>query len=116
MLIISLLDLDIEIVGPVFEVVDINGDVIHVVGELLTALGFDVLLVRGDDFVGEEVVLLFGDLLQDHLLFVTYEFVVLLLLFFEVDGVETVNGPHFLDCADLTHLVDVLEPSFVAHG
>lgn len=116
MIIVALLDLHIEIIRPVFEVVDISGNVIDVMSELLTAFRFDILLIRRNDLILEKVVLFFGSLLKDDLFFVTDEFVVFDFLLLEVDGVETLDCAHLLYGADFAHLVDILESAFVAHA
>ena len=114
-LVVPLLYLNVEVVGPVFEVRRIRGNVVEVVRELGAALRFDVLLVSGDDLVGEEVVEFFGGLLQHDLLFVTDEFVVFHFLLLEVHGVEGFDWAHFFNRADFAHLVHIFEPAFVAH-
>lgn len=116
MLIVSLLDLNIERITPVLEIIGICGDIIDIIAEPLTALRLYILLVRCNDIIVKEIVLFFGLFLQDHLLLVSYKFIVVDFLLLEVNRVETFNGTHLLDRAYLTHLVNKLEPALIPHS
>lgn len=115
MFVVSLLDLDVEVVRPVLVVVDISWDAIDIIVELLIAFRFYILFVGCNDRIGEKIVLFFGWLLEYHFLLISDKFIVIHFLLLEVDRVETVNDSHLLNRADLPHLVHVLEPAFIAH-
>lgn len=101
-IIISLFYLLIECFGPVVIVVNVIADFIYVPFEQNMAFRLDVFFVVIDNFVCEEVLLFFGRLFQNNLLFVADKFCVLLLLILEVGRVEAFNLTHFLNSTDFS--------------
>ena len=115
MLVVPLFDLNIQVVWPVFEVVDVSGDLIIIVFKFLITFWLHIFFVGRNYVIVEEIVLFFRNLFQYHLFFVSNELIVIGLLLFEVDRVETFDCAHLLYRADLSHLVYILEPTFVSH-
>ena len=108
------LDLVVERLRPILIVIDICGDAVVLLQELVVAIALDVYLVAVDDGV-EEVVLGVRLLLEDHLLLVADELVVVLLGVLLVVGVQVGDGHQFLEAVDLAELVYELEPGLVTH-
>jgi hypothetical protein len=113
-LIVALLNLLIQRLGPLLKILDIIGDGSVIVVELGVTVRLDVFLIAADDGIVQKI-LISRLLFQNVFILISNKLVVVLLHLVLVIGVQVFDGNHFLQAVYFAEFVYVLKPSLVSH-
>lgn len=115
MLVITLLYFLVQCVGPILEIVNIIGNICIFDCKYIGTVVLYIDLIAIYYFIKEVFLLPTMNALQHDLLFISDEFVIVLLGIFLVVGMEVVDGGKFLYATYFTEFVYVIESGFISH-